>query len=85
MFPLETVRTRLAVDHARYRGVTTAFRTIVAAEGVPALYRVCTAPDWAPPTARSCCTSRSAKADCHVPIESLEGVPALYRGMAAPD
>ena len=40
MFPLETVRTRLAVDHDKYRGVLTAFRTILAAEGFPALYRV---------------------------------------------
>ena len=40
MFPLETVRTRLAVDHDKYRGVLTAFRTILHAEGFPALYRV---------------------------------------------
>ena len=40
MFPLETVRTRLAVDHAKYRGVLTSFRIILATEGFPALYRV---------------------------------------------
>ena len=40
MFPLETVRTRLAVDHRRYMNVPNALRTIAAEEGVLALYRV---------------------------------------------
>lgn len=40
MFPLETVRTRLAVDHKTYRNVFTAFRLIFGQEGVPAFYRV---------------------------------------------
>jgi hypothetical protein len=40
MFPLETVRTRLAVDHHKYRNVLMAFRIITAEEGFPALYRV---------------------------------------------
>ncbi|EIE24257.1 mitochondrial carrier [Coccomyxa subellipsoidea C-169] len=39
MFPLETVRTRLAVDHKTYRNVFTAFRIIFGQEGVPAFYR----------------------------------------------
>ena len=40
MFPLETVRTRLAVDHKTYRNVSTAFRLILGQEGIPAFYRV---------------------------------------------
>ena len=39
MFPLETVRTRLAVDHRRYMNVPHALRMIAAEEGVLALYR----------------------------------------------
>jgi len=45
MFPLETVRTRLAVDHKTYRNVVTAFRLILSQEGPGALYRV--SHDWA--------------------------------------
>jgi hypothetical protein len=40
MFPLETVRTRLAVDHRRYMNVPHALRMIATEEGVLALYRV---------------------------------------------
>ena len=41
MFPLETIRTRLAVDPKKYRNMLGAFHTIVEAEGAGALYRVC--------------------------------------------
>ena len=37
---METVRTRMAVRHKHYRGIADAFRSIVAKEGFPALYRV---------------------------------------------
>ncbi len=40
MFPLETIRTRLAVDPKKYRNMLGAFQTIVEAEGAGALYRV---------------------------------------------
>ena len=40
MFPLETIRTRLAVDPKKYRNMLGAFQTVVEAEGVGALYRV---------------------------------------------
>ena len=40
MFPLETIRTRLAVDPKKYRNMLGAFQTIVEAEGASALYRV---------------------------------------------
>lgn len=41
MFPLETIRTRLAVDPKKYRNMLGAFQTIIEAEGASALYRVC--------------------------------------------
>ena len=40
MFPLETIRTRLAVDPKKYRNMLGAFQTIIEAEGAGALYRV---------------------------------------------
>ena len=40
MFPLETIRTRLAVDPKKYRNMLGAFQTVVEAEGIGALYRV---------------------------------------------
>ncbi|CAK0749761.1 hypothetical protein CVIRNUC_001936 [Coccomyxa viridis] len=39
MFPLETIRTRLAVDPKKYRNMLGAFQTIIEAEGAGALYR----------------------------------------------
>ena len=40
MFPLETIRTRLAVDPKKYRNMLGAFQIILEAEGAGALYRV---------------------------------------------
>ena len=46
MFPLETIRTRLAVDPKKYRNMLGAFQTIIEAEGAGALYRVGIALAW---------------------------------------
>ena len=75
MFPLETVRTRLAVDHAKYRGVATAFRTIVASEGLPALYRV-----RAPPC--SCHRTAAWPPAASMPFQSI--TPEPQRRMRTP-
>ena len=40
LFPLETVRTRLAVDSKQYTSIAGTFQTIVMNEGPLALYKV---------------------------------------------
>ena len=48
LFPLETVRTRIAVHHGAYKGIGDCIRQTVAKEGVKGLYQV-----WS-----HCCSSR---------------------------
>ncbi len=40
LFPLETVRTRIAVHYNMYRGIGDCFKTIIAKEGPKGLYQV---------------------------------------------